>query len=382
MQEIEIEEDNLGLKEEQKKVPDKVNTKILGENEEIQDWQKQLPQGEKGILLEPKTYKGLEEILEEENWELSDKDNKEELLKKQVENMEEILEEEYTEVLPETEEKIDNLEERLDKNTKYFQQIKEDDIIYSKEIASYICWSSKVKELILRTQSTVNYIEKIIDSFNNNIINTQAALEEQEKKLVENRIKGINMIGKMSRNLKLNGLNKLGNVKLIEYNNISAINTMIEGKSDIEFQSIMNENYNKITHIKSKKSTLINMYFTFIEKDILPILDGIESGIEFVTNSSNDIIIKEILPVYLEMRIRFQALFKEIGVQKVGMNTDDKVDFNYVEVIDVEETLDQAKDERIENIIRDGYLYLEDIYGSGFNYVIRQVQVVAYKYKG
>lgn len=287
---------------------------------------------------------------------------------------------EYIEIIDD-----DKVKEEEELNLKYDlndykDQIEKDIIVYERNLLNYKQWALDGKELVLNSKKTFNKIELLVEKFNKEISIKLEELNDEDKKLVENRIKGINMINKMSKNAISNRTNKLLEMINQDFNNMSIISD-INNKDEDEVRSILNENYGNIAYIESKKSNLIDTYFSFIEGNLLPILDGVESGISFVKNSDKEIIQNEILLVYIELKKCFDELLFSINVSKMEVQLKTKIDFSCIDVLDIEDTEDESLDETIESVIRSGYEYLKDVYGVGHNHVLRQAQIVAYKYK-
>ena len=277
-----------------------------------------------------------------------------------------------------SEEIIDNADsEKFDIN-QYLEQIEDDVIEYGSRILDYKAWEIKFQKLNRDVKKTCNNVSTSVEEFICEMNHVLDELEESDRKKIENRIKGINMINKMGLNVMSNSLSRISQVETMHFENDKIISN-ISGKCEDEIRNIMNENYNTITNVASEKSKLINKYFTFIENSILPIIDGIDSGISFVENSPNEIIKRDILPQYIKLRNIFDSFLEECGISKVNVKVNGTIDFSFVEVLDVEETNDITLDEKIESVIRNGYEYKEDIYGIGHNHVLRQAQIVAYK---
>lgn len=282
------------------------------------------------------------------------------------------------EELDSTEESKDNIDsEKFDIN-QYLEQIEDDIIDYRTKVLGYKSWEIKFQKLNRDVKKTFNNVSASVEEFVCKMNDVLDDLEEADKKKIENRIKGINMINKMGINVMSNSLNRISQMETIHFENDKIISD-IDGKCEDEIRNIMNENYSTITSISSEKSKLINKYFAFIENSILPIIDGIDSGISFVENSPNEIIKRDILPQYIKLRSIFDSFLEECGINKVNVKIHGSIDFAFVEVLDVEETSDISLDEKIESVIRNGYEYKEDIYGTGHNHVLRQAQIVAYK---
>ncbi|MBC2566951.1 hypothetical protein HGI78_06330, partial [Clostridium saccharobutylicum] len=219
----------------------------------------------------------------------------------------------------------------------YKDQIEKDIIVYERNLLNYKQWALEGKELVLNSKKTFNKIELLVEKFNKEISITLEELNAEDKKLVENRIKGINMINKMSKNAINNRTNKLLEMINQDFNNVSIISD-INDKYEDEIRSILNENYSNIAYIESKKSNLIDTYFNFIEGNLFPIMDGVESGISFVKNSTKEIIQNEILPVYIKLKKYFDELLFSINISKMEVQLKTKIDFSYIEVLDIENT--------------------------------------------
>ena len=260
----------------------------------------------------------------------------------------------------------------------YIEQIADDKITYDRNVWAYNDWKLKINELVRNTEKTLDNVNLSIESFINKINKVLENLSLEDKKVIENRIKGINMINKMSKNVMSNVLHKISQIEIKKFEDDKIIDDL-SNKHEDEIRSIMNENYNIITNVSSEKSNLVNKYFAFIENSILPIIDGIDSGISFVESSSNEMIKKEILPQYIELRKIFDEFLNICGISRIDIKVKDDVDFSFVEVLDIEETNDMSLDEKVESVIRNGYEYKEDIYGVGHNHVLRQAQIVAFK---
>lgn len=312
--------------------------------------------------------------VQEDNSQINNEANKE------LDNHEEVnIEDKEDSKINEDSEVIKDELNSKDGVNEYEEQIKDDILIYEENLLEYKKWVRNGEKLISNSEKAFDKINLVVKKFNEKISVKLAQLNDDDKKLIENRIKGINMINKMSKNTINNGTNKLLDAINQNFDSISIISD-IDKKTEYEIRSVLNENYNNITHIESQKSSLTDIYFNFIEGNLLPILDGVESGISFVKNSNKEIIQNEILPVYVELEMCFGDLLSSTNVKKIELEPKAKIDFSYVEVLDIEDTEDINLDETIESVIRSGYEYLKDIYGVGHNHIIRQAQIVAYKY--
>lgn len=342
-------------------------------------------ENKKGIENIQNLENNIEEQFEDEK--LTDAEvsiNSEEELKTEEQNLN--IEKDEVQTKEEIESSINELDETIikeqssednskDKN-KY--QIEEDKLSCERNLLAYKEWFLKVKELVLKSMKTFDNVNLIVDKFNDEISKKIEILSDQDKKLIENRIKGINMIKKMSNNSLNNSLRKLSDTEELDFSDIKIISEF-ENKSDDEIRMILNQNYSNISHIESEKLNLINKYFDFIEGSLLPIIDGVESGISYVRSLTNEIIENEILPIYIDLKKCFDELLENMNVIKIEIETKTKINFASMEVLDIQETEDDNLDEVIESVVRNGYEYTKDIYGGDHNHIIRKAQIVAYK---
>lgn len=260
----------------------------------------------------------------------------------------------------------------------YLCKLEEDCILYGRAKINYVEWHQRHKEIALEFKKLLLEVEAYLEIINKDL--EEKKIEEQDKKIFDNRVKGINMIGRMIRNVMKLIEEKITKINIIEFEPIKSIN-YIEDTSICEIEEILNHNYNIISNINKEKDYLIKEYFKLIEINILPISDGIYSGITFIGNSKNESINNIILPIYESLEKSVREFLSRIKVKNIKVKKYDSLNFNFHEVIDIEITNELVYDEKIESIVREGYEYLEDIYNTGINHSIREAQVVAYKFK-
>lgn len=268
----------------------------------------------------------------------------------------------------------------LQKIKKCKEQLQNDDITYEKSLLEYKTWLLRNKELVLFVEKNCIDISCIIEKFNSNIEYKMDMLEEKDKELLKNRIKGINMINKMCQNMLNMGLNKIRNIQEKSYPKLYTIEDL-ENIQEEQVINIFNSNYNIITSIRNEKDSVVRSYFKFINSQLLPILDGVDSGIQYL-NTNNVTVLKNIIwDIYEDMDKVLKNLLGNIKIREIRTDKNESINFNLHQAIDIEYTQSQEMDETVAEVIRKGYEYLEDIYNTGINYVIRQVQVIAYKFK-
>lgn len=271
-------------------------------------------------------------------------------------------------------------QEQLEKIKKYKEQNQEDSIAYEKSLLDYKKWILKNQELIVYLEKNCIDISRIIEKFNVDIEHKIDILEEKDKQLLENRIKGINMINKMCKNMLNTGLNKIKNIQEKRYDKLHLIDNF-ESLTQKEIIDIFNSNYNIITNIRNEKDSIVRAYFKFINSQLLPIIDGVDSGIQYL-NANNVTTLKYIISdIYSDMDKVLKELLQNIRVREIKTSRNQNIDFNLHQAIDIDYTRIEEMDETVAEVIRKGYEYLEDIYNTGINYIVRQVQVIAYKFK-
>ncbi|BAH07110.1 hypothetical protein [Clostridium kluyveri] len=268
----------------------------------------------------------------------------------------------------------------LQKIKKYKEQLQSDDIAYEKSLLEYKTWIVRNKELVVYLEKNCMDISRIIEEFNASIEHKIDMLEEKDKELLTNRIKGINMINKMCRNMLNMGLNKMKNIQEKSYDKLFFIEDF-QNLTEEQITNIFNSNYNIITSIRNEKDSIVRSYFKFINSQLLPIIDGVDSGIQYL-NTNNITALKYIISdIYENMDKVLKELLENIKIREIKTNKSETINFNLHQAIDIEYTRIQEMDETVAEVIRKGYEYLEDIYSTGINYIVRQVQVIAYKFK-
>jgi len=274
----------------------------------------------------------------------------------------------------------DKKQRELQKIKKYKEQLQNDDIAYEKSLLEYKTWIVKNKELIIYLEKNCMDISHIIEKFNVSIENKIDSLEDGDKELLKNRLKGINMINKMCKNMLNVGLNKIKNIEEKSYDKLCFIEDF-QNLTEEQITNIFNSNYNIITSIRNEKDSIVRAYFKFINSQLLPIIDGVDSGIQYL-NTNNVTALKYIISdIYGEMDKVLKELLENIKIREIKTSKAQNINFNLHQAIDIEHTEKEEMDETVAEVIRKGYEYLEDIYNTGSNYIIRQVQVIAYKFK-
>lgn len=218
-------------------------------------------------------------------------------------------------------------------------------------------WIYKLKFNIAKSEEYFNKVDEIIDKFNENLFGEE--LDEKEKKLLLNRSKSLSLIKKMNKN----AIDK------------SLINILQNEDIKLNAEEIYN-----IKYLEKKKEEYSKSCFDFLMFYLIPIIDGIEAGISFIESSNECILIKKTLDVYKEIEAIYIELLTYFGIKKVKVRKKEAVNFDFMDMIDVEETNDIDLDMKIESIVESGYGYFEGEDLSQLVRVIRRPRVIVYKY--
>ena len=203
---------------------------------------------------------------------------------------------------------------------------------------------AKIKEWIYKLKSNIAKSEE---------------LEEKKKKILLNRSKSLSLIKKMNKN---------------------AIDESLINILKNEDIKLNNEEIYDIKYLEKKKEEYSKQCFDFLMFYLLPIIDGIEAGISFIESSNECILIKKTLAVYKEIEAIYRELLIYFGIKKIKVRKKETVNFDFMDMIDIEETNDIDLDMKIESIVESGYGYFEVEDLSQLVRVIRRARVIVYKY--
>lgn len=218
-------------------------------------------------------------------------------------------------------------------------------------------WIYKLKSNIAKSEEYFNKADEIIDKFNENLFIEE--LDEKEKKLLLNRSKSLSLIKKMNKN---------------------AIDESLINILKNEDIKLNNEEIYDIKYLEKKKEEYSKNCFDFLMFYLIPIIDGIEAGISFIESSNECILIKKTLDIYKEIETLYRELLTYFGIKKVKVRKKETVNFDFMDIIDIEETNDIDLDMKIESIVESGYGYFEGEDLSQLVRVIRRPRVIVYRY--
>ena len=218
-------------------------------------------------------------------------------------------------------------------------------------------WIYKLKCNIDKSKEYFNKADEIIDKFNENLFIEE--LDEKEKNLLLNRSKSLSLIKKMNKN---------------------AIDKSLIYILQNEEIKLDNKEIYDIKYLEKKKEEYSKQCFDFLMFYLLPIIDGIEAGISFIESSNECILIKKTLAVYKEIEAIYRELLIYFGIKKIKVRKKETVNFDFMDMIDIEETNDIDLDMKIESIVESGYGYFEVEDLSQLVRVIRRARVIVYKY--
>ena len=218
-------------------------------------------------------------------------------------------------------------------------------------------WIYKLKCNIDKSKEYFNKADEIIDKFNENLFIEE--LDEKEKNLLLNRSKSLSLIKKMNKN---------------------AIDKSLIYILQNEEIKLDNKEIYDIKYLEKKKEEYSKQCFDFLMFYLLPIIDGIEAGISFIESSNECILIKKTLAVYKEIEAIYRELLIYFGIKKIKVRKKETVNFDFMDMIDIEETNDIDLDMKIESIVESGYGYFEGEDLSQLVRVIRRPRVIVYRY--
>lgn len=235
--------------------------------------------------------------------------------------------------------------------------------LLNKNKDEYLLWINNSKRL-KSIKESLELIDNEIIQETNKINSLLEGLSEDEINIINSRIKGILMISKMNKSAIKNGLDRL--IKIDE------ISIDIEGLEEKEI-------YDVILKVEEEKKKITSSYFNCIETYLLPIVDGIVSGIAYAKSNKSEFIKENILKIYEKILSKYDKILNEIFIKRLDIKIKDNVDFNIMDVIDIEEIEKKELDETVESVIRNPFEYKEDLYNQGYNYIVRKGQVIAFK---
>ncbi|MCI6188493.1 MAG: hypothetical protein MSA89_02575 [Clostridium sp.] len=225
-------------------------------------------------------------------------------------------------------------------------------------------WIYKLKCNIDKSKEYFNKTNEIIDKFNENLFIEE--LDEKEKNLLLNRSKSLSLIKKMNNNAIDKSL-----IYILQNEEDNILSEDVK----INYEEIYN-----IEYLEKKKEQYSKRCFDFLMFYLLPIIDGIEAGISFIESSNECILIKKTLDVYKEIEALYIELLTYFGIKKVKVRKKETVNFDFMDMIDIEETNDIDLDMKIESIVESGYGYFEGEDLSQLVRVIRRPRVIVYRY--
>jgi molecular chaperone GrpE (heat shock protein) len=275
--------------------------------------------------------------------------------------------------------KVDDSEETKVKIHNLHETFIKDIIEYDKLKKEYREWILRSKLLNFETKKCSEKICYEINKFSEiTKVLLEGKLDEKIENFLDGRIKGIKLIEKMMNNVVKNNLRDFEQLS----EEIAPLNNFEELK-DVELDVIQkteNQNYNIITSLRAKKDSLVRNYFKFVTSDILNIVDGVQSGTQFLKQKKEIVqVLKPVADIYTSLERTFTEYFCSIDIQKIKVCFEDKFDINIHEAFDLEETDKVELNEKIFEVIRDGFIYSEPLFEMDSNYVVRSAQVIVYK---
>lgn len=248
-----------------------------------------------------------------------------------------------------------------------------EDIIYQ-----YNCWMDKyilLPEVIKCLQRKINFIIGEFYKKDYILLLDSIKLDDDINVFISSRLKGLQLINRMIKNLDRN-LIRLWSIK-----NNTKIKQLNKYENIENFSKIISENNNILSTAKEVKNNLIRNYLQFINSNILSIVDGIYTALQFINSSKiNNDAIKIIKKLHLDIYYHIISQFERIGINRIDVKKDDSFNVYIHDAFDIENTQYKEKDEKVYEVIREGYYYSEPLFDMDKEYIIRPAQVIVYKY--
>ncbi len=253
-----------------------------------------------------------------------------------------------------------------------------------------------------RGKALRSQIEKVDSSARELISASHGVLEGMPdglKNALHNSQQGITIIGRMLKRLldpggPLNQLTKeiavadtLNEIQEDDWNTLledQTSDSAILKRINQKLNAIGRDNYRIVSEITGLIEKRIHMCLGFFEKQILPILDGVNDGNKFVSKRfevlehdypDNTAELSQWSKIYSGLRDELTALLQENGVSRMVIETGAQIDFERHEPFCVESDPDM-ENEQIKEIIREGYEYTAQ---DGNRCILRPAQVVVVK---
>lgn len=241
-------------------------------------------------------------------------------------------------------------------------------------------WQKKCEHLLVNTHGFYIETASIIDRFNKFYEETIPHLDEGIRIIVKGRHKGIGILLKMMKKAADICENIFRNYTPVSFKMIENFDS-VSSKNLEEIRLVLNENYNIIWDVRREKDKLINKFFDFLKDDIFNISDGIDAGKKALKAKESIEDLYFINEVYNSLGEVLLKYLDALGINVISVSKGDAFDANSHEPFDVEITSCEEEDEKIYEVISKGFEFEEDIYLSGFKYIVRPSKVIVNKFK-
>jgi molecular chaperone GrpE (heat shock protein) len=326
---------------------------------------------------------------------------------KDLENKLEKAEREIQRLKQENQELKSEKEQQNPKKRFYFQesiekaveeqnvQIKEDKRDYDRYYKQVQHWNKKVKILKEEIVSTVKDFEQKLEECRQ-IIKDKFSSELQEK--LKSRHEALEIIGKMSERLLESNLfseedpedSELPKVSEEEFQKICLGENdeqSFKKALDQKLKEVGNQRWQIVSQMRDLAQQRRKGWLQFVEKKMLPILDGLADGkkysqlvVEELKKNESEYLedLNNWLQTHEDWQTKLLDLLKRVGVYPINDECGKPIDYNRHEPIDVERD-ENFKDEDIKEIVRQGYEYEDETETGKERPILRPAQVVVVK---
>lgn len=219
-------------------------------------------------------------------------------------------------------------------------------------------------------------------------------LPEQLQIELENRKKGIELCNKILDRaiLKLDAIPQVSTRSQLNLN----MNDIPESEEDSVLEAYRNSLEEQYISNRECNSTIIqdivvaareseNSFFTLMESQVLPVVDGLDEGKRLAECSMTEILdsyskcvidINHWFEIYTDLINRFEEVFALFGVKSQIPNIGDYIDYSKYDPIDVEQD-PKYSDEQIKEVLRKCYVLVDA--DDSVERIVRSGQVVVVK---
>lgn len=254
-------------------------------------------------------------------------------------------------------------------------------------------WTRQGKTLLEEMQPTVQACNGILS----NCRQVQASLPPELQEKLQGRHEGLDLIGKMLERLVGQAAGLAEDEPLEQLSPLPSqqdLMALLTNETNEEFarkaldghlKAIGNQRWQLITKIRSSAQQRRKRFVHFVEKRVLPVLDGLDNGdqnsqslIEEMKTAHPDFAesLTQWFETYRTLSKEILKLLNQVGVHLMEVKTGTPIDYERHEPFDVEPDNTGLQNEDLKEVVRKGYEYALD---SNTRTVLRAAQVIVVK---